>query len=446
MGVAEVRTVFGDRYEVRSVLGHGGMGDVYAVHDRKLDRLVALKALRSAPLPHSTALTRFLREARAVASLKHPGLVTVFDVADTADPPYIVMELVPGESLEALLRREGTVDPAKAATIAAEIADAIGAAHEAGVVHRDLKPSNVMVTPAGKVKVLDFGIANATAWTPLTSRKVVQGTVEYISPEQARGEDLDGRSDLYSLGVLLYEMLLGRPPFINENPVTLLYKHLEERPQDPSEIDPRVPKPLADLVLRTLEKSRELRPSSAAEMSKALRALDHPPTSVRVPHGAPVTARTRTQASTARLPRARSRPLALITALAASALALGVFVPSVLGGEEKRRSPKPVPPALEAPSDLALSSACSGFTTAAATLTWSPSLSQGVDGYIVSRSTEGGPYEELAQIDGQAASGAVDDGLATGTNYHFKVQAVSGERRSGYSAIAAIGTPILCMW
>jgi len=438
---------FGGRYEVQEFLGQGGMGDVYSALDRRLGRLVALKVLRPGASQDQASLTRFLREARAVASLDHPSFVTVFDVADDPQQPFIVMELVQGESLETLLRRERTVRPERAAAIAADIADAIAIAHDAGIVHRDLKPSNVMITSSGTLKVLDFGIARAMAWTPLTSRKIIQGTVEYISPEQARGEPLDGRSDVYSLGVLLYEMLLGRPPFTNENPVALLYKHLEETPAAPHTIDPQIPLALSHIVMRSLAKAPSDRPSSATELRNSLRAGAEPTArSNPDPSGTRRTEPRHLGAPTAQLPRRRTRPFALSAAVLLTGLDLGLFVPSVMGGEEPKKQSKPAPPVLEAPVEVSLSSACSGFTSAEATITWSPSGSPDVDGYVVSRSTEGGAYEELPRVDGSAATGVVDEGLATGTNYHFKVQATAGDRSSEHSPAVAIGTPILCMW
>lgn len=420
------------------------MGDVYSALDRRLNRAVALKVLRTGAARDHETLARFRREARALASLDHRSFVTVFDVVDDEPDPFIVMELVEGESLEELLRRNHKIEPDRAVDIAIGIAEALLVAHEAGIVHRDLKPSNVMLARGGRIKVLDLGIASGAAWTPLTSRKVIQGTAGYISPEQARGEPLDGRSDIYSLGILLYEMLTGWPPFTGDSPVTILYKHLEQTPKEPRSINPQIPPALGALVMRSLQKSPADRFDSAKELCEALHETRQMPEDLSI-LDLRVTAPLYPQQETARYRPVRKR-LGSVALVAVGALAMGFFAPAVFGREEPQPKKRAAKPEVQAPTGLALASKCEGFTTAAATLTWSPSNSQDIDSYVISRSTENQGYEDLSPIEDPGATAYTDDSLATGTTYHFKLRAVSGDRLSEYSEAVGIDTPVLCMW
>jgi len=198
-----IDSVLAGRYEIRSLLGQGGMAEVYSALDRVLGRLVAVKVLRESLAEDRRAVARFRREARAVAALSHPGIVSIHDVGSDGATPFMVMELVSGEPLSQVIWREAPLSVERAAGIGEAVGEALAFAHDAGIVHRDVKPGNVMIRANGHVKVLDFGIARALAWTPVTEGGAVQGTAEYVSPEQISGLSLDGRSDVYSLGVVL---------------------------------------------------------------------------------------------------------------------------------------------------------------------------------------------------------------------------------------------------
>ncbi len=225
-------TVLASRYEIRALLGRGGMGEVYEAVDRQLDRTVALKVLRPELAADRRFLVRFRREARTSARLSHPGIVAVHDVGEDEGRAFIVMEYVPGRTLGQIVRDEGAVAPARAARIGAAAADALAHAHDRGVVHRDVSPGNVMVTPDGEVKVLDFGIARAARGSARSGSPSAHGTVAYVAPEQARGEASDQRADVYALGAVLYELLTGRPPFEGATTVEVI-RHVGERTPAP---------------------------------------------------------------------------------------------------------------------------------------------------------------------------------------------------------------------
>ena len=261
--------MLGDRYEIRSTLGRGGMATVYEGHDRVLDRPVAIKVLSDRYAGDEKFVTRFQREARAAAGLSHPSIVSVFDTGDTDGEHYIVMELVRGETLADLLAREGSLTPERAARVAGSVAQALQAAHDRGFVHRDVKPGNVMLSPGGEVKVMDFGIARAATDDTLTQTGTVLGTASYLSPEQSRGDQVDHRSDIYSLGCVLYELLTGRPPF-SGSPVSVAYKHVNEEPEPPSRVNPSVPAELESVVMRALRKDPGQRFPTAEAFRQAL--------------------------------------------------------------------------------------------------------------------------------------------------------------------------------
>jgi len=267
--VPQTTSILGDRYELGPVLGHGGMARVHKGKDRQLGRSVAVKVL-SAPYDRDLAFVeRFRREARAAARLNHPSIVAVYDSGSHDGIHYIVTELVEGETLGDVLRREPALPPERAVEIATEVSRALAAAHERGVVHRDVKPGNVMLAPDGRVKVVDFGIARAAGVESVTRSGLVLGSAPYLSPEQARGEPGDSRSDIYSLGCVLYQMLTGRAPFVAETPVATLYLHVHEPVTPPSSIRP-VPPALEAVVLRCLEKDPSKRFGSASELEAAL--------------------------------------------------------------------------------------------------------------------------------------------------------------------------------
>jgi serine/threonine-protein kinase len=258
--------VFSNRYEIQRQLAQGGMAEVYLAHDQLLNRPVALKALFPEYAREPSFVERFRREAQAAANLNHPNIVAIYDWGQEDGTYFIVMEYVEGRSLRDLIRSEAPLDPNQAAEISAEIASALGFAHRNGVVHRDVKPGNVLLTRSGTVKVTDFGIARAGTSDGLTQTGSVMGTATYFSPEQAQGLPVDGRSDVYALGVVLYEMLTGVAPFTADSPVSVAYKHVREDPVPPSERNPEIPGDLEVIVATALAKDPEQRYQTADDM------------------------------------------------------------------------------------------------------------------------------------------------------------------------------------
>jgi eukaryotic-like serine/threonine-protein kinase len=254
-----------DRYEVGRLLGAGGMAEVYEGRDRLLARRVAIKVLQSQYARDQGFLLRFKREAQAAASLSHPNVVAVYDTGSEDGTHFIVMEFVDGRTLKDVIRQEGPLYPDRVAEICADVCSALVAAHARGLIHRDIKPGNVMLTPDGKVKVMDFGIARATTSETITQTAAVIGTAQYISPEQAQGQAVDFRSDLYSLGCCLYEMLTGTVPFTGASPVAIAYRHVREDPTPPRMLNPDVPAPLEAICLKAMAKLPDNRYQTAAE-------------------------------------------------------------------------------------------------------------------------------------------------------------------------------------
>ena len=264
--------VFNDRYEVHRRIARGGMADVYLARDLLLDRPVALKVLFAEFATDPSFVQRFRREAQAAANLSHPNIVSVYDSGESSGTYFIVMEYVEGRSLSQIIRDEGALSPDRAADITTDVAAALGFAHRNGVIHRDVKPGNVLISPIGQVKVTDFGIARAvTTQENLTQTGTVMGTATYFSPEQARGEQVDPRSDVYSLGVVLYEMLTGKPPFSGENPVAVAYKHVQEMPTTPRLANPSIPSSLEAITLKSIAKNPANRYPSADDLAADLR-------------------------------------------------------------------------------------------------------------------------------------------------------------------------------
>jgi eukaryotic-like serine/threonine-protein kinase len=258
--------VFSNRYEIQRELAQGGMAEVYLAHDQLLNRPVALKALFPEYAREPSFVERFRREAQAAANLNHPNIVAIYDWGQEDGTYFIVMEYVEGRSLRDLIRSEAPLDPNQAAEISAEIASALGFAHKSGVVHRDVKPGNVLLTRTGTVKVTDFGIARAGTSDGLTQTGSVMGTATYFSPEQAQGLPVDGRSDVYALGVVLYEMVTGVAPFTADSPVSVAYKHVREEAVSPSERNPDVPPDLEVIISTALAKDPESRYPTADDM------------------------------------------------------------------------------------------------------------------------------------------------------------------------------------
>ncbi|MEV7883799.1 Stk1 family PASTA domain-containing Ser/Thr kinase [Streptomyces sp. NPDC002817] len=262
----------GGRYELGQVLGRGGMAEVYLAHDTRLGRTVAVKTLRADLARDPSFQARFRREAQSAASLNHPAIVAVYDTGedyiDGVSIPYIVMEYVDGSTLRELLHSGRRLLPERTLEMTIGILQALEYSHRAGIVHRDIKPANVMLTRNGQVKVMDFGIARAMgdSGMTMTQTSAVIGTAQYLSPEQAKGEQVDQRSDLYSTGCLLYELLTVRPPFVGDSPVAVAYQHVREEPQPPSVFDPELTPEMDAIVLKALVKDPNYRYQSADEM------------------------------------------------------------------------------------------------------------------------------------------------------------------------------------
>ena len=259
------------RYDLTAHLARGGMADVFEATDRMLDRRVAVKILHQRYADTDTFVARFRKEAQAAANLSHPNIVSVYDWGEEEDTYFIVMELVKGRSLRDVVRSEGRILPRRAAEIATEVSSALEVAHRNRVIHRDIKPGNIMLAEDGTVKVTDFGVARA--WDDsqdLTKTGAVIGTATYFSPEQARGDPADERSDIYSLGVVLYEMLVGRPPFSGETPVSVAYQHVTAEVPPPSRLNSDVPLELEDIVMRSLAKDPARRYRTAADIRRDL--------------------------------------------------------------------------------------------------------------------------------------------------------------------------------
>jgi eukaryotic-like serine/threonine-protein kinase len=280
MSTPEDKPRVGGRYELGELLGRGGMAEVRKGNDVRLGRIVAVKRLRTDLASDPTFQARFRREAQSAASLNHPAIVAVYDTGEqdvsvddgagrhVVAQPYIVMEYVAGRTLREIIHEGRKILPERALEITSGVLSALDYSHRAGIVHRDIKPANVMLTPAGDVKVMDFGIARAMAdsSSTMTQTAAVVGTAQYLSPDQARGETVDSRSDVYSTGCLLYELLTGRPPFVGESPVSVAYQHVREQAKPPSSLDPELPAQVDAIVMKALAKPIEERYQSAAAM------------------------------------------------------------------------------------------------------------------------------------------------------------------------------------
>lgn len=269
--MVESGRVLGGRYELLHRLGRGGMADVFRAFDRVLERRVAVKVLSADRAEDESLFERFRREARTSASLNHPNVVSVYDTGIDDDVHFIVMELVEGPSLVELLQGEGPLEAARAVEILRPVAGALAAAHSQGLVHRDVKPANILFDRAGTPKVSDFGIARVVS--AVTQTTSVYGSALYIAPEQARGATVDGRADIYALGCVLYELLTGRPPFVADTPLAVVYQHLHASPESPSRLRPGIPPALDAVVLRTLAKDPDDRYAHMDELRADLERL-----------------------------------------------------------------------------------------------------------------------------------------------------------------------------
>ena len=269
---SKARPILNGRYELHRRIAKGGMADVFLARDQLLDRPVAVKVLFAQYAAEPSFVARFRREAQAAGKLNHPNIVAVYDWGEHEDTYFIVMEYVEGRTLAELINAEGHINPVRSAEIAKDVAGALSFAHRNGTVHRDVKPGNIMITKEGQVKVADFGIARAfgIAEDELTQTGSVMGTASYFSPEQAQGKNVDPRSDLYALGVVLFEMLCGQPPFLGDSPVAIAYKHVQELPPDAREKNANVPEPMAAVVDQLLQKDPRSRYPAAQEVKTDL--------------------------------------------------------------------------------------------------------------------------------------------------------------------------------
>ncbi|MEI7859471.1 MAG: Stk1 family PASTA domain-containing Ser/Thr kinase [Acidimicrobiales bacterium] len=267
MDPTQTPRVFSERYELNHLIARGGMAEVYRAHDRLLDRPVALKVLFPELSVDRSFVERFRREAQAAANLSHPNIVPVFDWGEDTGTYFIVMEFIDGRPLSSILKSAGPLSAERTADIGAHVAAALGYAHKHGVIHRDVKPGNVLITDDGQVKVTDFGIARAiNTEESLTQTGAVMGTATYFSPEQAEGLGVDGRSDIYSLGVVLFEMVTGRPPFLGESPVAVASKHVRDSPPAPRELNPQIPPTFEAIILKSMAKDPAHRYATAEDL------------------------------------------------------------------------------------------------------------------------------------------------------------------------------------
>ncbi len=266
------------RYEIIKELGRGAMGLVYQAHDPEIDRLIALKVLREDRLTSAAFVQRFLKEARAIGRLSHPRIVTVYDVGQDHGTIYIAMELLQGEPLNVLLEKK-KFNPEEIANLGIQIAETLDYAHKKGIIHRDIKPSNILVQPDGQIKITDFGIAHIEdpEASMQTQAGEILGTPAYMSPEQVMGQPADGRSDLFSLGIILYELSTGKRPFGGPNLAAIFQSIIQDNPLSPIEINPAIPKILSQAIMRCLEKSPASRYSTGKELAEALRSVREVP-------------------------------------------------------------------------------------------------------------------------------------------------------------------------
>src|SRR5260370_12728258 len=266
----EKGTVLTGRYEILQLIGRGGIGAVYKARDTELDRIIALKLIRPELARNPDVLRRFKQELILARQVTHKNVIRIFDLGQSDGIKFITMDFVEGQDLRSLLLEKGKLAPEQAARIMLQICRALEAAHAEGVIHRDLKPQNIMLTQDGRVYVIDFGISRSAYLPAMTQTGALIASPEYMSPEQARGEKLTERSDLFSLGVIFYELLTGKSPYPADAPLGTLWKRLQEKPKAPAEVEATVPKALNDLVMNALEIEPEKRISSAREMAQHL--------------------------------------------------------------------------------------------------------------------------------------------------------------------------------
>ncbi|MHB8986009.1 MAG: protein kinase domain-containing protein, partial [Eubacteriales bacterium] len=263
--------LLGNRYQILEQLGGGGMAIIYKGRDTFLNRFVTIKVLRPEFTSDEEFVKRFSREAQAIARLSHPNIVSIFDVGREGEVPYLVMEYVEGDNLKNKIRTNGAISqPERAVEIARQVLSALQHAHDNNIVHRDIKPHNILITTGGAAKLTDFGIAREATTATLTQSDTIVGSVHYLSPEQARGETAGPGSDIYSLGIVMYEMLTGELPFNGDTPISVAIKHIQDVPAPPSRINPAVSPELEKVIIRAMAKNPADRFESARKMAEAL--------------------------------------------------------------------------------------------------------------------------------------------------------------------------------
>ena len=333
------QTLSGGRYRLEETLGYGGMAVVYLARDVELDRPVALKLLGEHAAADSSFRKRFVREARVAAKLVHPNIVQVFDAGEDHGRPFIVMEYVDGESLADVLQRRRKLPPQEVVDVALQVCGGLEHAHEGGVVHRDVKPANLLRRADGTVKIADFGIARAAEATKLTRVGTVLGTAAYLSPEQAAGEEVTAAADIYSLGVVLYELLTGETPHRFDSLADLTVKQRESVITPVRDREPSVPPALEEVVMRCLARNPSYRPASAAELARALAAASPELPTRPLPRGSVQRARKSRRALS--VSRREWLWLAIGAAVVVAAVALGVALASGGGGTSTPRPGTP---------------------------------------------------------------------------------------------------------
>ncbi|MCJ7487217.1 MAG: tetratricopeptide repeat-containing serine/threonine-protein kinase, partial [Candidatus Aminicenantes bacterium] len=326
--------MFGDRYQIIELLGRGGMGRVYRALDTKTREEVAIKVIRPDISEDKRTLERFVNEIKLVHKISHRNIGRMYHLSEDKGLHYITMEYVPGEDLKSFIRRSRRLDIATTVTIAKQVCNGLSEAHDAGIIHRDLKPSNIMIDKEGNAKILDFGIARAVGSQSVTAEGIVIGTPEYMSPEQVEGKESDKRSDIYSFGVILFEMVTGRLPFAADTPFIVAFKQQSERPPQPEGLNPQTPPQLGAIILKCLEKDREKRYQSSEEVCRDLGQVEETmqTTPVPAPWSKPTTRKTRLPAPVLSFPWRK----ALIPALAffgimAAGIAIRGIIPKAKG-------------------------------------------------------------------------------------------------------------------
>jgi len=286
-------STFAGRYQIIEVLGKGGMGKVYRAIDKKLNEEVALKLIKPEIASDKKTLERFSNELKIARKIAHKNVGRMYELMEEKETHFITMEYVPGEDLKRLIRKVGQFSAGKVIFIAKQVCEGLTEAHRLGVVHRDLKPQNIMVDEEGNARILDFGIARSITGKGITGAGVMIGTPEYMSPEQAEVKEVEQRSDIYSLGVILYEMVTGRVPFEGETPLGIAMKHKSETPKDPREINAQIPEDLSQMIMKCMEKNKEIRYQSAEEVRFELENIEKgiPSTERIVPKRKPITSK-----------------------------------------------------------------------------------------------------------------------------------------------------------